>query len=99
LNQLLLGWPDEALKLIDETLRRARELKHPFSLAWAMWMAARLRCQRREPGAALELANTTVAVSEEQGFPSSIALGRQLRGWAMIELAQLPQFEGQKKFS
>jgi tetratricopeptide (TPR) repeat protein len=88
-TRLALGWPDEALKLVDETLRRARELKHPFSLAWAMWMAARLSCQRREPGAALELANTTVALSEEHGFPTYIALGRQLRGWAMIELGQV----------
>jgi predicted ATPase len=89
LSRLTLGWPDEALKLIDETLRRARELKHPVSLTNAMWMAAQLRYERREPEAALELANTTVAVSEQHGLPTSIALGRQLRGWAMIELGQI----------
>ena len=94
-DRLALGWPDEALKLIDETLRRARELKHPFSLAYAMWMAARLRCQRREPEAALELANTTVAVSEEHGFPTFIALGRAHRGWAMIELGQIDRGIGE----
>jgi tetratricopeptide (TPR) repeat protein len=57
-----LGRPDEALKLMDEALRRARELKHPATLAAAIGVAGVFRYQRREREAACELAEAEIAL-------------------------------------
>ena len=89
--QLALGRPDEALKLSDESLRRARQLKHPYTLAWALAFAAILHSQRREPEAVRSLAEAAIALAEEHGLPERMAEGRLFRGWAMAELGQTQQ--------
>jgi tetratricopeptide (TPR) repeat protein len=89
--QLALGRPDEALKLSHESLRRARQLKHPYTLAWALAFAAILHSQRREPEAVRSLAEAAIALAEEHGLPERMAEGRLLRGWAMAELGQTQQ--------
>ena len=43
-----LGYPDQALKRIQEALTLARELAHPYSLAYALGFAARIHQFRRE---------------------------------------------------
>jgi class 3 adenylate cyclase/tetratricopeptide (TPR) repeat protein len=84
-----LGRPDEALKLMDEALRRGSDLKQPFSLASALEFAALLRHQRREPEAARELAETEIALAKEHGFRERLIGGRAIRGWAMTEVGQM----------
>ena len=66
--QHALGRPDQALKLSELALRRARQLKCPFTLSAAYTGAATLRYERREPEEARELAETAVALGEEHGF-------------------------------
>jgi tetratricopeptide (TPR) repeat protein len=87
----LLGRPDAALKLSDEGLRRARQLKQPIALALAFAVAASPHYHRREPEAVRTLAEAGIAVAEEYGFRNSLARCRPLRGWAMIELGQTEQ--------
>ena len=89
--QLAFGRPNEALKLSDESLRRARQLKHPYTLAWALAFAAILHSQRREPEAVRSLAEAAIALAEEHGLPERVAEGRLFRGWAMAELGQTEQ--------
>jgi hypothetical protein len=81
-----LGRPDEALKLVCEGLRRARQLKHSSSLALALHAACQLRHERREPEAARELAEELMALAEEHGFREMLVSGRALKAWAMTEL-------------
>jgi len=89
--QLLLGRPDEALRLTSEALSRARQLKHPFGLALAFQLAGGVRFFRREYGAARELAEAAIALAEEHGFQDRLLIGRMARGWAMTGLGQTAQ--------
>ncbi len=91
LVQQALGRSDEALKLSEESLRRAHQLKLPFTLAWALAFAAILHSQRREPEAVRSLAEAQIALAEELGPPERLAEGRTHRGWAMAELGQAEQ--------
>jgi class 3 adenylate cyclase/tetratricopeptide (TPR) repeat protein len=86
--QHALGKPDQALRLIEEALRRSRQLNLPFALAIVLGQAGALRYERREPELAHEFAEAEIELAEEQGFPEPMAWGRALRGWAMTELGQ-----------
>ena len=83
-----LGYPDQALKRSHEALTLAQELSHPFSLAFALVMAAMLHQLRREGQAAQERAEAAMALSTEQGFAHWLADGTILRGWALAEQGQ-----------
>ena len=84
----LLGYPDQALKRIQEALTLAQELSHPYSLAYALMVATRLHQFRRERQAAQERAEALITLSSEQGFPHWLAEGIILRGWALAEQGQ-----------
>ena len=68
-----------------EALSLAREVAHPFSLAFALDHAAWLHQYRRGAAEARELAEEDVGFSGEQGFPFFLAQGTILRGWALAE--------------
>jgi len=84
----LLGYPGQALERIHETLTLAQELSHPFSLGFALYFAAQLRQFRREAHVSRERAEAAIALSTEQGFPTWLANGTVLRGWALAEQGQ-----------
>jgi predicted ATPase len=79
----LLGYPEQALARLHDTLALAYELSHPFSLAYARCMAAFVSQLRRDVPAVHEHAEAAVALSTEQGFPQWEALGTSLCGWAL----------------
>ncbi len=83
-----LGYPDQAMKKSHEALTLARELSHPFSLAFAMDFAAWLHQYRREGQAAKEQAEAAMTLSTEHGFPHWVAMGTILRGGALAEQGQ-----------
>ncbi len=89
----ILGYPDQALRRNQEALTLAQELAHPFSLACALAFAAGLHQFRREAGAARERAEAAMTLSTEQGFPFWLAMGRVVRGWALVE--QCPAISGE----
>jgi predicted ATPase len=89
LTQLALGQADKALKLSEESLRRARELNHPYMLAQALWNAAVFRYHLRDPEGTRELAQATFALAEQYGFRERLATARMLTAWAMTELGQM----------
>jgi class 3 adenylate cyclase/predicted ATPase len=78
-----LGYPDQALQSTNEALTLAQELTHPFSLAFALGMAAIVHQFRREAQGVQERAEALIALSTEQGFPHWLAFGTILRGWAL----------------
>ncbi|MEJ2101544.1 MAG: AAA family ATPase [Desulfobacterales bacterium] len=79
----VLGYPDQALRNIHEALALARKLTHPFSLVYALTMAAVVHQFRREVQAVQERAEALMALSTEQDFPYWLAFGTILRGWAL----------------
>jgi class 3 adenylate cyclase/tetratricopeptide (TPR) repeat protein len=85
----LLGGISEALKFGQESLERARTLKHPFTLGMVLVHVGWLYQVRREPEAVREVAEASMAIGEEHGFPEWLEWGRWLHGWAVAELGDI----------
>jgi DNA-binding winged helix-turn-helix (wHTH) protein/predicted ATPase len=75
-----LGYPDQALQRSQAALALAHEIKHPYSLVWALSWAAILHWHRQEPHATLEQLETAMALATEHGFVQWAAQGAILRG-------------------
>jgi predicted ATPase len=84
-----LGHPDQARQRSEEALGLARELGHPFVLAFALAFATLLYAYRREVQAARERAEATVAVSSEHGIAFWLAAGMSVMGWVLAEEGKL----------
>jgi len=85
----MAGYPDQALRSCREKLLPlAQELSHPHSLAFALGFATVLHHLRREMQATQEMAEATIALSTEHGFPHWLAQGAIYRGWALAEQGQ-----------
>jgi class 3 adenylate cyclase/predicted ATPase len=84
----LLGYPQQALARLHDTLVLAHALSHPYSLAQARCMAAIISQCRRDVPAVHEQAEAAVALSTAQGFPFWAALGTVSRGWALAMQGQ-----------
>jgi predicted ATPase len=83
-----LGYPDQALKRSHEAVTLAQELSHPGSLALALAYALVLHQLRGEEQAIQERAEAAVAFYAEQGFPTWLAMGTIVQGWALAERGQ-----------
>ena len=84
----LLGYPDQALERIHEAVTMGRDLSHPHSLVFALYLVASLHQLRRDVQATHEWAEATLALSREQLFPYWSAVGRITRGWALANRGQ-----------
>jgi predicted ATPase len=80
-----LGYPDRAVAQHNLALADAAGASHPMSEAYALVSAALLYQLRREVPRAHELADATLALATERGFPFIAALAMILRGWALAE--------------
>ncbi len=83
-----LGYPEQALKRVQEVLTLAQESLHLPSLAHARVVATWIHQCRREGRAAQERAEAEIALCTEQGFPLFLAGGTVLQGWALAEQGQ-----------
>jgi predicted ATPase len=62
------GYPDQARALSERTTARARELGHPFNLAWALTFSAYAFVYRREPARVLEQVGEADRLARDQGL-------------------------------
>ena len=88
----LLGYPDQALKTSREALALAHQLNHPFSLMYALNLAAvisQLLHKVQETQERAEAANTLCL--EYGGQPFWSAWGPLLRGWALFEQGKIEE--------
>jgi predicted ATPase len=83
-----LGYPDQALARSREALALAQTLSHPYSLAYALILAAWVHQFRCEVSAVQELVEAAISLSTKQGFAFWLAFGTVLRGWALVEQGQ-----------
>jgi predicted ATPase len=83
-----LGYPDQARARGQEALSLARELAHPYSLAYVLLWIAVLYNHRREVQETQELATTATALSTDRGFPFWSTQGAILQGWALAAQGQ-----------
>ena len=79
-----LGFPDQALEVNREMLQLAREIGHPFSLAYALHHTAWLNQCCRLGAEVLAAAEEKIAVATEQGFALWRATGTFFRGAGML---------------
>lgn len=83
---LLLGQAEQALAQSRRALAWARELSHPYSLAFALHVNCvfhQIRCD----GAILEeRSEQLVALATQHGFPHLVGTGTCFRGWATLAM-------------
>jgi len=78
-----LGYPDQALRSMQEMLALARELAHPFTLVFALQFTAVLHQLRREAAAAHERIAEALRICVERGFALYVAWGTIWSGWSL----------------
>src|SRR5262249_47516708 len=81
----LLGYPEQSLRQSQASVTLAHGLAHPFSLAYALTVAALVHQHRREWDQTLEQAEVVIALATEQGFPFYVAQCTTHRGRALAE--------------
>jgi len=81
-----LGHPGQAIESSESALRLARDLDHPFSLAYAQSLAASLHQFRRDPDAVLKHADAAIANASERDYPYWLGWSGVMRGWALAAL-------------
>ncbi len=77
----MLGYPDQAVRLSDETDARARRLGHAFNLGFTLILGADTFDYRREPERLVERAREADRLAREQSIP-------------IIYQAMVPRVEG-----
>lgn len=80
-----LGYPDRALAAAQASLRLARELSHPFSLAIALNYIAMLHQFRSEADAVLRITEESSRLCDDHGFDYYGAWSAIVEAWAKME--------------
>jgi hypothetical protein len=89
LNLVLLGDVDTGLTCGRAALAHAEQLRHPHSVCYVLPFLAGAHLVSGMPRAAYPIAERTMALSAEYGFPQWVAGGLMLRGWARLELGEV----------
>jgi predicted ATPase len=84
----LLGYPDQALARLHETLSLARKVPHIYSLCFALCWAAVLRHSLRQREAMQEQAAEVMALCTQYGLPLYLAFGTTIHGRALAAQGQ-----------
>jgi predicted ATPase len=74
-----------------EALTHAEHLRHPHSICYVLPFLAGAYLICREPQLALPIAERTMVLSAEYEFPLWSAGGLMLRGWAHLDLGDVPR--------
>jgi predicted ATPase/class 3 adenylate cyclase len=92
------GCPDQALKRSRDAISLAQQILHPYSLAYARGIAAAVHQFRKEEKLTQDLADASLGVATENGFPFWSAFQTILLGWVSVKqgkadegLAQMSQ--------
>jgi class 3 adenylate cyclase/tetratricopeptide (TPR) repeat protein len=91
LATIVLGNFDEGLAFARAAAEQAERLQHPHSLCYVLpfWAGACVMCGDSE--SAYPIAERTMAMAAEHGFPLWVAGGRLMRGWAQLDLGDATQ--------
>jgi predicted ATPase len=78
-----LGYPERANQRANASVDLAREINHPYSLAYALFHNGYLRYWMREDALSLEYARAVLELAEKQRFQIWSAVGTCLQGAAL----------------
>ncbi|MEM7023172.1 MAG: AAA family ATPase [Pseudomonadota bacterium] len=77
----LLGYPEQARQRTDQALALARNLSHPFSLAYALSHGSFVFQFLGEEKAVRLHVEEAIGLAKQQGFPVTLASAHHLLGW------------------
>jgi class 3 adenylate cyclase/predicted ATPase len=86
-----LGFPDRALRVSREGCELGRQIRHPFSLCFALQSANRVLQRCRLAAEALAVAEEQMRLATEQGFAWYLTTGTIFRGAALLLLGRLQE--------
>ena len=86
-----LGHPDQSLSRVSEALALAEELGHPYTVAFAYYMASVVHLLRGDASRAFEAAGISLETSQEQRFSLYGILSRISQGRAIADLGRLDE--------
>jgi class 3 adenylate cyclase/predicted ATPase len=93
-----LGYAEQGLARNEEAVTLAQHIVHPYSLGYALTVAASFHQHRREVRATQECAEAVIRLAMEQEFTYWMAYASILHGWALAQrgqaregLEQMPQ--------
>ena len=81
-----MGYADQAIAESRQALEYARELSHPYTLAYALHVNCIFHQLRCDETILSERSEELVELATEQGFPHLRGSGRCFRAWATIAL-------------
>ena len=81
----ILGEVDQVEALSQEAIGMARELEHPFTLAFALATVSWIYATIRDADRTLVLAEEAIALSTKYSFEVTLAWATSLQGWALAE--------------
>src|SRR5260370_26109953 len=84
-----LGRPDQSLSRVSEALALAQDLGHPYTIAFAHYMTSVVHLLRGDAALAIESAEKSFEMSQEQRFSLYVILSRISRGRAVGDLGRL----------
>ena len=92
-----LGWAEAVVGDLDvaaaralDVVRIAREIRHPFSLALALFLACEIHQERDDPLAVRPLGEELLALAREHGYTFFSAFGLMQSGWAWAVTDDVP---------
>ncbi len=92
-----LGWVhavqgdlERAADLAHQVVRLARDIRQPFSLALALFLACEIHKHCHDPAMVRSLGDDLVALSREHSFTLFSAIGLMHSGWAQAMMGDLP---------
>ncbi|UQR65598.1 AAA family ATPase [Bradyrhizobium sp. C-145] len=86
-----LGYPDRSLSRVSEALALAQDLAHPYTVAFAHYMTSVVHLLRGDAARALESAQNSFEMSQEQRFSLYVILSRISRGRAVGEIGRIEE--------
>ena len=86
-----LGHPDQSLSRVSEALALAQDLGHPYTVAFAYYMASVVHLLRGDADRAFETAGKSLEMSREQRFSLYVILSKISRGRAIGALGRLDE--------
>ena len=86
-----LGYPDQSLSRVSEALALGQDLGHPYTVAFAHYMTSVVHLLRGDAARALESAEKSFEMSQEQRFSLYVILSRISRGRAIGDLGRLEE--------
>jgi len=90
-TQWVLGFPDRANQLAQDSIALARRLSHAPSLANALWRACDVFALRDDLAAVMTTATELIGLTDVHGLPMPRIYGLEFLGWALTRSGRVAE--------